>query len=657
MTKSDSQTATLEELCTGAGFSRIVYVDDYFGPSPERIGELIRDRTESELRSISALQLDGVEDEYLYEAANAAALRITSAAARQKLFAELAAKVEGTDAVDADVIAIQAFRGKLGTMKPGAVLELSMAQWEAQRDELVRQAAANVVTLFVFDDDFRLEGRDAMEGRRQLRWVRAKLKGRRHATVLLTHGAQTEQDEPEIEAEIQQADIEEGLRTVVISKEPLHRGTDGLVRRVKYALLQDHFLELRGTVKAAVDAAGKVALEVLSSMGVSQFERIIVHSSLSEGAWCPETMTRVVWVNQEKAVRRALRMNRRVHEMVKAIEPLARVMTGPPSTADIERASSLQHSEVVDSSSDIAGTFVPLELGDIFEWRGKRYVLIAQSCDLAVRADGSRNRDEDRLVALVELRQDKHEEGPRPETASSRDNSEEARSSPSDSAGRSGQLASGALPEPRAEKGCGAGCPLPTGSMSDERVFTIANGSPDGTPLTVLFDLTIYVPTWILDLAVISPVGECELVADTVPSELLQSSWQSRLRMLKKQIQKEVVALYRAITEPPKRPNVKDDSLARSPNGTGSTPTSSLDKHQKIRLARSLLRLPLGCKFEPQIELLPADKWKIRIDGLKRVQRVRERHAMPLLAAFMQYAARPAYPHEYTRMSGLSSAH
>lgn len=648
MAETESAAATLDQLCKGAGFGRIVYVDDFFDLSADRIAALIADRSPTELRGISALQLGETGDEFIHDAAKAAAGRIVDRAQVEELFDELVAKVEGTEASNADHVAVKAFKSALGNIAPGSVRQLSMGQWKAQRDTLIQEATDGAVTLFIFDDDFSIEGLGTNAGRDELGWIRTKLAGKRHATVLLTHGAATEDAERDIEAELCNADAATGFRTVVISKEPLQHGTDSLVRRVKYAMLQDQFLELREAVRKAMADAAEDAIDALAKMGVDEFERIIVHSSLTEGAWCPETITRVVWVRQEKAVRKALRTDGRVHDVVAAIEPLALVPAGITGAAILEQACRLQHAEVIDGSDDLEGVFLPLDLGDIFEWNGKRFVLVAQSCELAIRSDGERGRDEDRLVPLVEIQKMTAATTAAPPAPAANYPAAKAvlaslqDCGPSQHAAATAAAPAAAAVQPLStNRACANECA--SGDEDGGRTFSIANGQPDGSPLVVLFDRVIYVPTWILDLAVMSPTGDCELASVTAASNLLQKSWRTRLRLLQTRVQREVVSLYRPIIAP---------AQMGGAGGKGGSPPAGvfLQADQKTRLLRSLLRLPMGCKFQPQLELPSNESWQLKLAGLKRIKRVRDRHATPLLSAFMQYGSRPAYPHALTRI-------
>jgi hypothetical protein len=112
------------------------------------------------------------------------------------------------------------------------------------------------------------------------------------------------------------------------------------------------------------------------------------------------------------------------------------------------------------------------------------------------------------------------------------------------------------------------------------------------------------------------------------------------------------VTLFRKINETvSKKPKGQSGHATSTTSDFSAVASSGLNDSERNRLLRSLVRLPMGCKFQPSLELLDPDGWVFKIDGLRRVQRIRERHSTPLLLAFMQYAARPAYPHELTKLS------
>jgi hypothetical protein len=79
--------------------------------------------------------------------------------------------------------------------------------------------------------------------------------------------------------------------------------------------------------------------------------------------------------------------------MADSIRTLSLVPT-KSSTAPNYNTIALQRLELYEEGEYLNAHFTPLDVGDIFQKTGesnKRYILLAQSCDLMVRADGKRN--------------------------------------------------------------------------------------------------------------------------------------------------------------------------------------------------------------------------------------------------------------------------
>ncbi len=87
-----------------------------------------------------------------------------------------------------------------------------------------------------------------------------------------------------------------------------------------------------------------------------------------------------------------------------------RAVSGIPTNCDMfalfSSAWVLQREEMYESGSHINENHLPIEVGDIFERSGtssqKRFILLAQPCDLMVRGDGKRHPEIDR-VPLAEV--------------------------------------------------------------------------------------------------------------------------------------------------------------------------------------------------------------------------------------------------------------
>ncbi len=618
MASASATPATLKDLCTAAGFAKVVYVDDYFARSLVRMQAMLDELPLAKVIGISRLGLspaDEAPDEDTVRAEAKRALEtVVESGHADPLFDELAAAMEGANLGAEDALAVSQFAKALGDIAPVTVLRLSMGEWRRQGDGLLDLATKGSTTLFVFDDDFKLEDLPTDAGRNELLRVTARLGTARHAAVLLTHKAQDEKTEIEVEAEILAGNQDGAERVVVVGKGPLRTSTVGLVRRVKYAMLKSAFLTLKGHVRAAVEESAKAAVDYVDGMGVDEFERIIVHSSMIEGAWSPETMTRVLSVGQEKRVRRNLRSAVAVHQVVSSIEPLAGIDTGSPATSVRDRAYVLQRAEVLDLAADLEGLYLPLDLGDVFELGPKRFVLIAQSCDVAIRQAGDRSRDEDRLVALAEIRT---KGGP--------------------------PIATGIAP---VAAGTPSASEAETDADSEDTEFRIEHIEADGASAAIHFNRVTMVPTWILDFVVYSPTGECQLASDAIAPNNMATAWKQRLGILKQRIAKTVVGPYVPLAFHTDKQIKAAETKAKD---AGLVADPALGETERVKILQGLLRLPLGAKLKPVLESKPDGSWKLTLGGLRRTQRIRERHAAALLAAFGHFGSRPAYPHELTR--------
>ncbi len=89
------------------------------------------------------------------------------------------------------------------------------------------------------------------------------------------------------------------------------------------------------------------------------------------------------------------------------IDPLCAIETGGVSKQVEETAEKLAVAEVYDTEADLNLLHLPVEFGDIFRSDGgDQYVVVAQPCDLMVRKDGRRkrdDRDERQVLALLSV--------------------------------------------------------------------------------------------------------------------------------------------------------------------------------------------------------------------------------------------------------------
>ncbi|MEI9988323.1 MAG: hypothetical protein WDN69_37630 [Aliidongia sp.] len=134
---------------------------------------------------------------------------------------------------------------------------------------------------------------------------------------------------------------------------------------------------------------------------------MIVKSSEDEGVSEFETLIRLYGIIQKDRVKAQILQKARVGEFgaaartVQGIADIGRAL----SAASQERLHTLRRQELYESDQLVNGYNDPLRNGDLFEIgegeQLKLWVLIAQPCDLMVRSDGERVREENFKVAVL----------------------------------------------------------------------------------------------------------------------------------------------------------------------------------------------------------------------------------------------------------------
>jgi hypothetical protein len=489
------------QLFEAIGIKRVVYIDDRFGLTRDRLIELCRSLTAVQITECRVFpDLDLSDDEAIREQRLGNAIARLPQNALAGAFDAIQAAA-GLGEASQDKLAVEAFSEVVGVA--AQVKMLGLAEWQSQLKTIISEMASTP-TLFVFDDDFRLESGKADDGRRLIAGLHAELQEYKYAYALLTHNATTDETESQIEREIATSYPEIEDFVVVIAKSRL-TGDDRnrFVHRLKATLMFRLFRVLRAKLKAAASAAHDKAVAKIESFGVDAFERVIHYSSREEGAWSPETLVRVFGVVHDREIRSRLRSDEILHDSISGIDPLCSIETGGISEVVEKIAESLQRAEVYDSDADLNSLHLPVDCGDVFQSEaGDQYLLVAQACDLAVRQDGRRRKDareERQVVTLLKV-------------GSKAKSKKESR-----------------LRDNEFELCHFADC-------LQNIWFGEVNQS-------------FHVPIWILDLAVLNSEGACRISSAEVAQRLLTLPWRNRLEILRQRA-RDVVALVEAATTP-----------------------------------------------------------------------------------------------------------
>ena len=160
------------------------------------------------------------------------------------------------------------------------------------------------------------------------------------------------------------------------------------------------------TIDLLQDSIKKVTKK-LESIDPSTFDKTIMDVSKDEGCWEFETLYRIIlsMLNQEVqeymiADENFAHFQGITHNIRNIKETLPNIQNNP---IDKEKIQSIQESEWYYSGNYLNSVFSPIQNGDIFTIGQKKYMLLCQPCNLAVRDQGKRSHDLD-YAYLIPIR-------------------------------------------------------------------------------------------------------------------------------------------------------------------------------------------------------------------------------------------------------------
>ena len=146
------------------------------------------------------------------------------------------------------------------------------------------------------------------------------------------------------------------------------------------------------TAKIIGEAASTAGSRV-DAISIYDLDHIVFQVSAEEGLWEPDMLFRLHALFHRLESRRLAHEGGELETIARRLRSVSHIPTStkftPPSTAW-----EIQKSELFEAAEYLNENHLPLELGDIFQKTGstskKRYILLAQPCDLMVRSDGKR---------------------------------------------------------------------------------------------------------------------------------------------------------------------------------------------------------------------------------------------------------------------------
>ncbi|MFE7076824.1 hypothetical protein ACFU96_42705 [Streptomyces sp. NPDC057620] len=323
--------------------------------------------------------------------------------------------------VEEDEPAAACLRELLGDSRE--FLTLSLSGWRRQRSNLLADGKS---TLILFDRDFSREGASQTAGEEQIASLLHDAPSN-WRIGLLTHTVSEDDAEIETWKALSQKFEADSSRFLVIAKARLSVSADGFPRMLKLTLLAPALERLQESLADAVNGTWVEAIEKVGGINPYTLEAALNGDRLTDGTWGPETLLRIATAFTQDSVRAKLRADRTVHRSSELVTSLSQVKMPNASNPDRVRQelANIERLEYFESADHLNELHFPLEVGDVFAFQkfaikphqfeqglqgrgtptGKplhdatelrrsgaehHMILLAQPCDLAVRADGKR---------------------------------------------------------------------------------------------------------------------------------------------------------------------------------------------------------------------------------------------------------------------------
>lgn len=298
--------------------------------------------------------------------------------------------------------------------KNGVLTCLTPNDWDEQVDAIIAEIPENQRALVLFDQDLKLAGGrftdDNIRGEDLILETKQKAAAGQVVLTLFTHTVPDHAAElPERQRICGVFDALSEQDFFVLTKKRLDKQdefTDGL----KKACLNTYCEQIKDNTLAIVEEAQRRTVRRIKAFDTYEFDHAVFKTSFTEGVWEPETLLRMTDTIFKDEVRRLMLDNAYVARSNEIIEA-ARTISGITvklqnvKTDHIEKFK-LRHQELYESATLLNPLCRPIDNGDLFkitegQRRNKRYILIAQECDLMVRSKGEKDGKRGTNMALL----------------------------------------------------------------------------------------------------------------------------------------------------------------------------------------------------------------------------------------------------------------
>ncbi|WP_276378917.1 hypothetical protein [Flavobacterium sp. H4147] len=293
-------------------------------------------------------------------------------------------------------------------------------EWVKDKYQIIKELEEGKKALCLFDYEFQ-SGNALVEGRNgaQLAKLLIEEEGCTERIVcgIFSHKFTEEEEDEYREKYSTDYDIEEHkFYTISKRRFAFDPQISGFAEGVKNLLLLPYVEQLKTESLNVLEDSNIRAGNRIKKMTPKTFNQIIQKSSLKEGVWEISTLFRLYGILSKEENYNMIAdpvVRQKFNDSIKNIREIDLKDTGYNSSVPNQQLTELRNSELYLSGDVINNLHLPLTNGDIFEIKGKEYILLVQPCNLALRAKdencGKRdyNYDVGMLIPLRSIPKDK----------------------------------------------------------------------------------------------------------------------------------------------------------------------------------------------------------------------------------------------------------
>lgn len=273
----------------------------------------------------------------------------------------------------------------------------SPSEWEEKKDQIISELNNETKVLFLFDIEFEhaplASGRNGIDLAQEL-LNNQKVKDFVYCGIFSHRFSVNEEFDKREEYHNSHQFKKDRFYTISKNRFQNDSYLPGLAEGIRNTLLINEVEYLKNESSKILRKSFKDSLSEIEELNPDSFNHVIQKSSRKEGIWEMTTLIRVNnIITKDKALNTLLSKPKRtkINESLSKIRKVEKIKTGGETPFDKTQIQRLRHTELYIESSILNQLHFPISNGDIFQINNKKYILLGQPCNLAMRSNGKRD--------------------------------------------------------------------------------------------------------------------------------------------------------------------------------------------------------------------------------------------------------------------------